>query len=154
MITSQIAKTADLILSPLLMFPPLFSLILLSLLFSLIILLFQRKVFSKENVKKLRRRVDELREDMVKNQNKNKDEIGKLMDEMIKVNLKLMKENLKVMLLSIFLGIFFFSWVSFHYSSYYLNLPFPILSKLNLVYFYLILCIVLGVVMSKFMEVK
>jgi uncharacterized membrane protein (DUF106 family) len=154
MITSQIAKTADLILNPLLMFPPLFSLILLSLLFSLIILLFQRKVFSKENVKKLRRRVDELREDMVKNQNKSKEEIGKLMDEMIKVNLKLMKENLKVMLLSIFLGIVFFSWVSFHYSSYYLNLPFTILSKLNLVYFYLILCIVFGVVMSKFMEVK
>jgi uncharacterized membrane protein (DUF106 family) len=154
MITSQIAKTADLILNPLLMFPPLFSLILLSFLFSLIISFFQRKIFSKENVKNLRRRVDELREDMVKNQNKNKYELGKLMDEMIKLNLKLMKENLKVILLSIFLGIVFFSWVSFHYSNYYLNLPFPLLSKLNLVYFYLILCIVLGVVMGKFMEVK
>ncbi|MFZ8830309.1 MAG: EMC3/TMCO1 family protein [Candidatus Aenigmatarchaeota archaeon] len=154
MITSQIAKTADLILNPLLMFPPLFSLILLSFLSSLIILLFQRRIFSKENVKNLRRRVDELREYIVKNQNKNKDEIGKLINEMIKLNLKLMKENLKVMLLSIFLGIIFFSWVSFHYSNYYLNLPFPILSKLNLVYFYLILCIVFGVVMSKFLEVR
>jgi uncharacterized membrane protein (DUF106 family) len=154
MITSQIAKTADLILNPLLMFPPLFSLILLSFLSSLIILLFQRRIFSKENIKNLRRRVDELREYIVKNQNKNKDEIGKLINEMIKLNLKLMKENLKVMLLSIFLGIIFFSWVSFHYSNYYLNLPFPILSKLNLVYFYLILCIVFGVVMSKFLEVR
>jgi uncharacterized membrane protein (DUF106 family) len=154
MITSQIAKTADLILNPLLMFPPLFSLILLSFLSSLIILLFQRRIFSKENVKNLRRRVDELREYIVKNQNKNKDEIGKLINEMIKLNLKLMKENLKVMLLSILLGIIFFSWVSFHYSNYYLNLPFPILSKLNLVYFYLILCVVLGVVMSKFLEVR
>jgi uncharacterized membrane protein (DUF106 family) len=154
MITSQIAKTADLILNPLLMFPPLFSLILLSFLSSLIILLFQRRIFSKENIKNLRRRVDELREYIVKNQNKNKDEIGKLINEMIKLNLKLMKENLKVMLLSILLGIIFFSWVSFHYSNYYLNLPFPILSKLNLVYFYLILCIVFGVVMSKFLEVR
>jgi uncharacterized membrane protein (DUF106 family) len=154
MITSQIAKTADLILNPLLMFPPLFSLILLSFLSSLIILLFQRRIFSKENIKNLRRRVDELREYIVKNQNKNKDEIGKLINEMIKLNLKLMKENLKVMLLSIFLGVIIFSWVSFHYSNYYLNLPFPFLNKLNLVYFYLILCVVFGVVMSKFLEVR
>jgi len=65
-----------------------------------------------------------------------------------------MKENLKIMFLSIFIGGILLSWVSFHYSGYYIKVPLPIFSKISLIQFYLILCIVIGIVMSKFSGVK
>jgi uncharacterized membrane protein (DUF106 family) len=154
MITSYIAKAADIFLSPLLTLPPLLSLFLLSFTLSLIVLLYQRRIFSKETMRNLKRRADEIREKAVKTQNKSKEELEKLMNEMIKINVSLFKENFKVILLSLFLGVIFFSWISFHYSGYYLKLPLPFFNKIEILYFYVILCMVLGIVIGKFLEVR
>jgi len=154
MLTSYIAKVVDVFLSPLLALNPLVSLLLVSFFLSLIILLYQRRIFSKEGIIELKRRADEIRENLVKTQNKSKEELEKLMEEMINVNGRLLKENFKVMVLSLFLGIVFFYWISFHYSGYYVKLPTPFFDKLSLVYFYIILSVVLGIVMGKFLEVR
>jgi uncharacterized membrane protein (DUF106 family) len=154
MLTSYIAKVVDVFLSPLLALNPLISLLLVSFFLSLIILLYQRKIFSKEGIIELKRRADEIRENLVKTQNKSKEELEKLMEEMINVNGRLLKENFKVTVLSLFLGIIFFYWISFHYSGYYVKLPIPFFNKLSLVYFYIILSVVLGIVMGKLLEVR
>ena len=154
MITSYIAKTADVFFSPLLTLPPLFSLLTLSFIFSLLVLLYQRRIFSNKNVREMKRKLDEIREKIIKLQDRNKEELNEFLNEMLKLNARLMKENLKVSLLSLCLGILILSWVSFHYSGYYVKLPLPYLSKLNLVYFYVILCLVIGVVLGKFLEVR
>jgi uncharacterized membrane protein (DUF106 family) len=154
MITSYIAKVADVVFAPLLNLHPLFSLLFLSFLFSIVLLLYQRRIFSKKDMKEIKRKMDEIKEKMLKIQGKSQEELNKLMDEMLKVNAKLMKENLKVILFSLFIGILILSWISFRYSGYYLKLPFPFLNKLSLIYFYMILCIILGIVLGKFLEVR
>jgi uncharacterized membrane protein (DUF106 family) len=154
MITSYVAKVADLIFTPLLGLHPLFSMLFLSLIFSFILLVYQRKVFSKKEVRELKARMDEIKERIMRIQGKSREELNRLANEMIKMNAKLLKENLKVLLLSLILGMFFLSWVSFHYSGYYVKLPFPFLNKLSLIYFYAILCVVIGIIFGKFLEVK
>jgi len=154
MITSYIAKTADIILSPLLGLSPLISVTILSFTFSLIILLYQRKIFNKSNVKEVRRRLDEIKEKVIKLKDKSQEEMDKIMNEMLKLNVRMMKESLKVTILSLILGIVLISWVSFHYSGYYLKSPLPYIDKINLVYFYIILSLVIGVVIGKLLEVR
>jgi uncharacterized membrane protein (DUF106 family) len=154
MIASYIAKTADIILAPLLSFSPLVSITILSFAFSLLVLLYQRKIFNNKSVKEVKRKLDEIREKIIKVQNKNQDEMNKMFDEMLKLNAKILKENLKVTLLSLILGIILISWVSFHYSGYYLKVPFPYFNNMSLVYFYVIFSLVIGVIIGKFLEVR
>jgi|GEM_PF-2563064 len=154
MITSYIAKTADAVLFPLLELPPLLAVIILSFTFSLIVLLFQRKVFENKKVREMKLRLEEVREKVIKLQNRNQEELNKILNEMLRLNTRIMKENLKVALLSLALGIVVISWVSFHYSGYYLKLPFPYFSNISLLYFYVILSLILGVVIGKFLEAR
>lgn len=154
MITSYIAKIADVVLFPLLELPPLLAVIILSLAFSLIVLLFQRKVFENKKVREMKLRLEEVREKVIKLQNRNQEELNKILNEMLRLNTRIMKENLKVALLSLALGIVVISWVSFHYSGYYLKLPFPYFSNISLLYFYVILSLILGVVIGKFLEAR
>jgi len=154
MITSYIAKTADIVLAPLLSLSPLVSITVLSFAFSLIVLLYQRKIFSNKNVKEVKRKLDEIREKIIKVQNKNQDEMDKMLNEILRLNAKIMKENLKVTLLSLILGIVLISWISFHYSGYYIKVPFPYFNNMSLVYFYVIFSIIIGVIIGKFLEVR
>ena len=154
MITSYIAKTADIVLAPLLSLSPLVSITVLSFVFSLIVLLYQRKIFSNKNVKEVKRKLDEIREKIIKVQNKNQDEMDKMLNEILRLNAKIMKENLKVTLLSLILGIVLISWISFHYSGYYIKVPFPYFNNMSLVYFYVIFSIIIGVIIGKFLEVR
>jgi uncharacterized membrane protein (DUF106 family) len=153
MISSYIIKVIDILFGPLLTLNPLISLILISLSISFVVSFYQRKISSKEKVRELKKRANEIREELVKFQ-KNKEKFEKLMNEMININAKLLKENLKVIILSFSLGIIFFYWVSFHYSNYYIKLPIPFFDKLNLVYFYIILSIISGIVIGKLLEVR
>ena len=154
MITSYIAKAADTLLFPLLELPPLVVTMILSFTFSLIVLLWQRKVFSNKNVRELKIRLDEIREKVVKLKNRNQEEMDKIMSEMLRLNARIMKESLKVSVLSLLLGIVLLSWISFHYSGYYLKSPLPYVKNINLVYFYVILSLVIGIVIGKFLEVR
>jgi len=154
MITSYIAKTADIVLAPLLSLSPLMSITVLSFAFSLIVLLYQRKIFNNKNVKEVKRKLDEIREKIIKVQNKNQDEMDKMLNEMLRLNVKIMKENFKVTLLSLILGIVLISWISFHYSGYYIKVPFPYFNNMSLVYFYVIFSIIIGVIIGKFLEVR
>jgi uncharacterized membrane protein (DUF106 family) len=153
MITSYIAKSADIILAPLLLFHPLLSITILSFVFSLVVLLYQRKIFNNKSVKEVKRKLDEIREKVIKMQSKNQDEINKMFNEMLKLNAKILKESLKVTLLSLILGIILISWISFHYSGYYVKVPFPYFDNMSLVYFYVIFSLVIGAIISKFLEV-
>jgi len=154
MITSYIAKIADVVLFPLLELPPLLAVIILSLAFSLIVLLFQRKVFWNEKVREAKLRLEEIKEKAIRLQNRKQEEFDKILNEMLKLNTRIMKENLKVTLLSLVLGIIVISWVSFHYSGYYIKLPFPYFNNIGLLYFYVMLSLLLGVVIGKLLEVR
>ena len=146
----EIGKFLNPIFQPLLLFNPLLSLLFLSFFLTLLITLYQRKIFKKDEVRKIKEETDELKERIIKLQkNGNKEEIEKVLDEMIKANFKIMKENFKVIILSFFLGIVVFSWISFAYSGYYVKLPFPIFNKLSSIYFYIILSFVIGIVLAK-----
>ncbi len=154
MVISHIGMVVDAILLPLTSLPPILTLIIITSILSLVVLIYQRMIFSKESVKELRRRIDEIRENIVKIQGDNPEELNRLISEMLKMNSRLLKENLKVVLLSFFLGIVFFSWVSLHYSGYYVKLPLPFFDKISLIYFYIILCFVFGIVIGKLLEVR
>ena len=154
MITSYIAKTADIVLFPLLELPPLVVAMILSFTFSLIVLLWQKKIFSNKNVREIKIRLDEIREKIVKLKNRNQEEMDKIMSEMLRLNARIMKESLKVSILSLLLGIVLISWLSFHYSGYYIKSPLPYINNINLVYFYVILSLVIGVVIGKLLEVR
>jgi len=154
MITSYIAKTADIVLAPLLTLSPLVSVTILSFIFSLIILLYQRKIFANSNMREVKRRLEEIKEKVIKLQSRKQEEMDKIMSEMLRLNIRIMKESLKVTILSLIIGIVLISWISFHYSGYYLKSPIPYINNINLVYFYVILSLIIGVIIGKFLEVR
>jgi uncharacterized membrane protein (DUF106 family) len=150
----ECGKVLNFLFQPLLLFNPLLSLLLLSLISTILIMLYQRKVFKRVEVKKIKENIDELKEKMIKIQKSgNKEEMEKILDEILKNNFKLMKENFKVIILSFFLGIVILSWVSFAYSGYYIKLPFPVFTKISSIYFYIILSFVIGIVLAKIFEI-
>ena len=150
----RIGKVLNPIFQPFLFFNPLISLLMLSLIFTLLIIFYQRKIFRKNEIREIKKRVDELKEKMIKAQkNGNKEEVEKILNEMFKANLKLIKEDFKVLILSFFLGIIIFSWVSFAYSGYYVKLPFPVFNKISLIYFYMLLSFIVGIVLAKIFEI-
>lgn len=153
MIVSEITKLMDIIFMPLLDLHPILSSLFLSLLFSILSVFYQRMNMKKKEMSELRKKLEEMKrklERMKKVNQKSKT----ILDEMIKLNVRLMRENLKIATVSIVLGILFLSWISIHYSSYYLKLPFPLFSKLRLVYFYILLCMIIGTVIGKIAEVR
>jgi len=154
MVTSYIAKAADLVLLPLSNLHPILSLLILSIVFSIALILYQRNLFNKKGIEELRIKMNKIREELMRTSNKSQEEVSKLWNEMLKINLKLIKENIKVLILSVVIGTIFVSWISFRYSGYHVKLPFPLFSELDLIYFYIILCIVLGAVIGKFLGVK
>ncbi|MGC9059274.1 MAG: hypothetical protein ACP5H3_02635, partial [Candidatus Aenigmatarchaeota archaeon] len=86
----EIGKFLNPIFQPLLLFNPLLSLLFLSFFLTLLITLYQRKIFKKVEVRKIKEETDELKERIIKLQkNGNKEEIEKVLDEMIKANFKI-----------------------------------------------------------------
>jgi uncharacterized membrane protein (DUF106 family) len=149
-----ISKIADIFLFPITIFPPLIQILILSLAFSIITSFYKKKVFSNRNFVEIKEKIDVISKKINVLKGKNKKEFNRLMGELADANIKLIKENIKVAIFSVLIGILFFSWVSFNYSSYYVYLPFSFPNKVSLIYVYAILCLVLTFIIDKMLGVR
>ncbi len=149
-----ISKIADIFLFPITIFPPLIQILILSLAFSIITSFYKKKVFSNRNFVEIKEKIDAISKKINMLKDKNKKEFNRLMGEVADANIKLIKENIKVAIFSLLIGILFFSWVSFNYSSYYVYLPFSFPNKVSLIYVYAILCLVLTFIIDKMLGVR
>jgi len=104
MITSYLARVADIFLLPLLNIHPLISLLILSFTFSFILLLYQRMLFNKNGIREVKIRMEKMMEKLMRVKDSDQEELNKIWREVLKLNARLMKENLKIMFLSIFIG--------------------------------------------------
>jgi uncharacterized membrane protein (DUF106 family) len=149
-----ISKIADIFLFPITIFPPLIQILILSLAFSIITSFYKKKVFSNRNFVEIKEKIDAISKKINILKDKNKKEFNRLMGELADANIKLIKENIKVAIFSLLIGILFFSWVSFNYSSYYVYLPFSFPNKVSLIYVYAILCLVLTFIIDKMLGAR
>jgi uncharacterized membrane protein (DUF106 family) len=148
-----ISKIADMFLFPITVFPPLIQILILSFVFSIITSFYKKKVFSNRNVIEVKEKINAITKKINILRNKNEKEFNRVMEELTNANIKLIKENIKVAIFSLLIGILFFSWVSFNYSSYYVYLPFSFPNKVSLIYVYAILCLVLTLIIDKMLGV-
>lgn len=157
--TTYIAKTMDVVLFPFLALNPALAVFSFSLLSTLTVVLASRFFARGEEKKKLRLRMNELKERIVKLEKAGKkDEIDKLIEEMLKLNLRFMRSNFKAMGFSLLVGVFAISWLSFHFSGMVvatLPISLPLIgNKLGWVYWYVLVSLVSGFLLNKLIGVS
>lgn len=149
---NYVGRFVSVIFLPLQILNPIISVLIVSIVITLIIAIFKRRVFGKEEFKIVKREMDEIREKLFKSKNQSDELIKRLMY----LNKILFKQTTKILILSLILGIVCLSWVQYNYSGNYVRLPIPIpfFQNLNMVYFYIILTFIISIVLSKLLEVS
>jgi len=122
---------------------PIITVFILSFVFSLIISLLQRRVFGKEKLKAIKKEIDEINEKLLKL----KEPQEELLKKLFELNKILLKENLKVLVVSFILGIIGIYFVKYNYSGSFIRVP--IIGSLSVLYFYILLSFIIGIVLSK-----
>jgi len=149
----------DLIFSPLAIFKPHISLLIVSTVLTLIVLFLNRLAMNKNLVKEIKTKMEEIKENLTRAQKEgNTEEINKFLSEMMKTNSQYIRQNFKTMIISLVVISLFLPWLGYKYGGAAVAaLPFslPIIgSSLGWVYWYILVSIAVGWVVRKLIEAE
>lgn len=153
-ITEVIVNFFNLVFSPLFAFSPIVSLLLVSSFLTLLVLGLNRIVTNRKLIKEIKDKMEQVRENLTAAQKiGDKENINKLMAEMMSVNNTYMKQTFKAMIVSLVVLALFLPWLRFKYEGMVVaNLPFtlPFLgNSLSWIYWYILVSFSIGWVAGK-----
>lgn len=153
-ITGMIVTAFDVVFSPLSIFSPHVSLLIISIMLTAIVLLINRFSVNKKLMEEIKHKMEEIRENLTQAQKAgNTEEVNKFLGEMMKTNSQYMRQMLKAMIISIIILALFLPWLNYKYGGMAIvKLPFalPILgSSLSWIWWYVLVSFAMGWVLKK-----
>ncbi|MHA1743660.1 MAG: EMC3/TMCO1 family protein [Candidatus Heimdallarchaeota archaeon] len=153
-ITGMMITAFDVVFSPLQVFSPHISLLIVSAILTLIVLCVNKFSVNREVAEQIKNRMREIRESLTKAQKAgDTEEINKFLGEMMKINNQYMRIMLKSMVVSIIILAMFLPWLKYRYGGMaVVNLPFsmPVIgSSLNWILWYVLVSFTIGWVAKK-----
>jgi uncharacterized membrane protein (DUF106 family) len=153
-ITGMMIAAFDVVFSPLSVFSPHVSLLIVSVMLTTIVLLINRFSVNKKLMEEIKHKMEEIRESLTQAQKAgNTEQVNKFLSEMMTTNSQYMRQMLKAMVASIFVLSLFLPWLNYKYSgTVIVKLPFtlPVLgSSLNWIWWYIIVSFAMGWVIKK-----
>jgi len=146
----------DLIFSPLAVFKPHISLLIVSAILTLIVVVLNKLTIKRDLVKNIKTKMEEIRESLTKAQKEgNMEEANKFLSEMMKVNSQYMKQTFKALIISLIVISIFLPWLKYKYEGSAVAIPFslPLIgSSLSWLYWYILISITIGWVARKLLE--
>lgn len=107
----------DLAFYPLTLVKPIIAVLFISALITILITVINRLLVNQTLIKSLKKRMEEIRDDLSKAQKSGESEkANKFLNEMLEINNQYMKQMFKALTVSIIVVILFLPWVQFKYS--------------------------------------
>jgi len=147
----------DPVFSPLTVFPPYVTIVIMAVILTAIIMFVSRLFVNRKLMIQVKEQMEEIKEKLNAAQKSgNKDEQNKQLSELMKANSSYMRHTMKIMVVSIIVVMLFFPWLSFRYAGVTaVELPFtiPFIEWVSLEWFwwYVIAAFAAGTVMRKAM---
>ncbi len=147
----------DPVFSPLTVFPPYVTILIMAVLLTAIIMLVSRIFVNRMMMMQVKEQMEEIKEKLNAAQKSgNKEEQNKQLSELMKANSSYMRHTMKIMAVSVVVVMLFFPWLSFRYSGVTaVDLPFTIpfigWASLEWFWWYVIAAFAAGIVMRKIM---
>lgn len=153
-ITGFIVGAFDFVFSPLTVFLPHISLLIIAAFVTLLIVFLNRISVNRKMLKEIKARMQEIRESLTQAQKEgNSEQINKFLAELMKINKDYMKQSLKTMVVSIVVIAIFLPWLRYKYGGMTIAaLPFslPIIgSSLSWIYWYMLVALTIGWVVNR-----
>lgn len=153
-ITAMLIATFDAVFSPLSMFSPHISLLIVSIVLTSIVLFINRFAMNKKVMEEIKHKMEEVRENLTQAQKAgNTEDVNKFLSEMMKMNSQYMRQTFKAMIISIVILAMFLPWLNFKYGgAAVVNLPFdlPIVgTSLGWILWYTLVSFSIGWVIKK-----
>lgn len=154
MVFEQITGALDLVFLPITVLPSHVAIFIISVAITSIILVLSRVVINRNVVLEIKKRMEEIRENLTKAQKEGrKEDVNKFLNDLMKTNNDYMKQTFKTMIVSLIIISLFLPWFANHYaSSQVAKLPFtlPIIgSKMTWIYWYALVSLMAGWVARK-----
>ena len=152
------AAALNFIFSPLNMFAPFISLMIISIFLTLIVMAINKFAVNKKVVKEVKERIEQLRENLTQAQKSGDTEnASKFMQEMMKANNEIMKHSFKALIISMVLLFLFLPWIQTRYEGFAVaNLPLDVPfigNKATWIVWYFLISLSVGWVLRKLFEV-
>lgn len=124
-ITGLIVTAFDIAFAPLVAINSVLSLFAISVVITLLILLFNQLLINKKMVRKIKDGMEELREAMTRAQKAgDSTQVTKLMNEIMRLNSQYFRQTYKSLIVSMIIVLIFLPWVAARYSEMTIALPF------------------------------
>jgi uncharacterized membrane protein (DUF106 family) len=158
-ILSLYIKILDSFLFPLLLIKPVLAISIISIIFSLFSIGISLLTVDKERMRKIKEKMSSLQEKMkIAQKEMNKEALIKIFEETIKVNFQMFRLKSKSILTILFLTIFIFPWLDFHFKGVSVaKLPFsiPIIgSDINWILWYIFVSLTINYIAQKILGLK
>jgi len=158
-ITGALIGTFNIVMSPLAVFSPHVSLLIVSLILTSIVLLINKFSINKKLVAELKQKMAEIRENLTQAQKAgNTEEANKFLSEMMKMNNQYMRQTFKAMIISIVILALFLPWLNYKYGGIAIvNLPFevPVVgTTLSWILWYTLVSFSMGWVIKKLLGIE
>jgi len=153
-ITGMLVNTFNLIFSPLFVFSPIVSLLIVSSFLTVLVLGLNRVVTNRKLIKEIKDKMEQVRENLTAAQKiGDKENVNKLLAEMMSVNNTYMKQTFKAMIVSLVVLALFLPWLRYKYEGMAIaTLPFTlpfIGNSLSWIYWYILVSFSIGWVVGK-----
>src|SRR3990172_5147819 len=107
----------DTVFSPVLVFSPMLSLLIISTFLTALVLIINKIFINTKVVREIKGKMEEIREQVTAAQKAgNQEEAKKFLNEMMKINSDYMKHSLKALVISIVVISLFLPWLRYRYS--------------------------------------
>lgn len=153
-ITGMMISVLSTTFSPLSVFSPHVSLLIISIVLTVIVLGINKVCINKKLMQEIKRKMEEIRESLTQAQKAgNTEEANKYLSEMMQTNSQYMRQTFKAMIVSIIVLAMFLPWLNYKYNGMAMvKLPFaiPVLgSGLSWVWWYVLVSFTGGWVIKK-----
>ena len=148
----------DTIFSPILIFSPLLSLLLISVFLTVLVLVVNKIFINTKVMKEIKEKMEQIRE-LITNAQKagNQEEAKKFLNEMMKINSEYMKHSFKTLIISIVIIGLFLPWLKYRYGGIVVaNLPFAVPfigTTLDWLLWYILVSLAIGWVIRKLLVI-
>lgn len=148
----------DFIMSPITIFNPVVSLLIISTLITVTVMLLNYFTINKKLVREIKNKMEELRESLTAAQKiGNTEEANKFLSEMMKANSDYMKQTFKALIVSLIVVSIFLPWLRYKFEGMTVAaLPFtlPVVgSSLSWLFWYILVSFTMGWIIKKIFEV-
>lgn len=153
-VTGAMVSVFDILFSPLSIFSPHVSLLIVSVILTAIVLGINKFSINKKLIGEIKHKMEEIRENLTQAQKAgNTQEVNKFLAEMMKTNNLYMRQTLKAMVISIVVLAMFLPWLNYKYGgAAIVNLPFTVPfigSSLTWIWWYVLASFAMGWVIKK-----